>query len=215
MENRYSLEDQDPQGVSIRLLKNYQAGDPGALNELLQRISPRILLSVRSRRDRNLRSKLDSMDILQEVMQDALPQLKTLEVSSEGGLIHWFSSLISGHIADQADYFHRDKRSISKEIPLDGAFGRDSQDVISRREPQSPDLTPSGVFMISERIRHMEEAIEKLPSEYQDVIHYRNIEGLSFTEVAQLMNRNFDAVRMLYHRAIKLLTKQLIKTDKE
>src|SRR5690349_19169614 len=75
-------EQREPANVSIRLLKDYQAGDANALNQLLKRIGPRVLLSVRSRRDRKFRSKVDSLDILQEVMQDALPRLKNLEVWS-------------------------------------------------------------------------------------------------------------------------------------
>ena len=182
------------------------------MNKLLKRINPRILLSVRSRRPSKLRSKLDSMDILQEVMKDALPHLKELEITSEGGLIRWFSTLIANQIADQTDYYQTHKRSIAKEISLDEALlnGEEEGTVM---EPRSPDLTPSGELIVSERVRFMESLIDRLSLEYQEVIRQRNIEGLEFGEIGRLMNRSADAARKLYHRAIDRLTTEMTATE--
>ena len=48
-------------------------------------------------------------------------------------------------------------------------------------------------------------ALSELPSDYQDVIVLRNLQRLSFNEVAQRMERSRPAVQMLWMRAIKKL----------
>jgi len=152
------------------------------------------------------------MDIFQEVMKDALPRLRKLEITSEGGLIHWFSALISNEIRNQVEYFHRDKRAISKEIYLDKSGENDEGPTV--HEPRSPDLTPSRKLIISEEMRLTEEAIDQLPSEYQEVIRQRNIEGLDYNEIGQLMNRSAEAARKLYNRAVDRLTAEMAEAGK-
>jgi RNA polymerase sigma-70 factor (subfamily 1) len=199
------------QSTSIQLLKAHQAGEPRALDQLLKRIGPRILLSVRSRRPAYLRNKFDSMDVLQEVLKDALPRLKTLEITSEGGLIHWFSTLIANQIADQMDYLHADKRSISKETSLDGLLEESEEDGPTF-QPRSSDRTPSGELVVTEQVRSLENAIDRLPEEYQEVIRQRDIEGLGYDEIGQAMKRSANAARMLYNRALDRLTTEMAET---
>ena len=201
------VQDGSSPGVTIRLLKAFQAGDSRALNRLLDRIGPRILLSVRSRRPAGLRAKLDSMDIVQEVMKDALPRLKELVVTSEGGLVHWFSALVSNEIKNQAAYFQRGKRAVSKEVYFDAPVESDEGAAV--REFHGPDLTPSRNLVISEDMRFLEAAMDRLPEEYQEVIRQRSIEGLDFGEIGRFMNRSADAARMLYNRAIDRLTAEM------
>ena len=48
----------------------------------------------------------------------------------------------------------------------------------------------------------MADQLAKLPAHYREVIILRNLQGLSFEEVAKRMNRSSGAVRMLWLRAI-------------
>ncbi len=45
--------------------------------------------------------------------------------------------------------------------------------------------------------------LARLPPQYRDVIVLRNLQGLSFEEVADRMDRKPGAVRMLWLRAIE------------
>ena len=45
-------------------------------------------------------------------------------------------------------------------------------------------------------------AIEQLPSEYRQVIVLRNVEGLSYADVAQQMGRSVDGVQKLWIRSL-------------
>jgi RNA polymerase sigma-70 factor (ECF subfamily) len=60
----------------------------------------------------------------------------------------------------------------------------------------------------SEPVRRREAAVlladqlAKLRPQYRDVIVLRNLQGLSFNEIASRLNRNVGAVRMLWLRAM-------------
>ncbi len=47
--------------------------------------------------------------------------------------------------------------------------------------------------------------LSKLPEHYRDVIIYRNLQGLTFEEIATRMERTVGATRMLWLRALEKL----------
>jgi RNA polymerase sigma-70 factor (ECF subfamily) len=53
-------------------------------------------------------------------------------------------------------------------------------------------------------------ALRTLPPDHQLVVHLRLVEGLSFAEVARVMNRNVGACQMLMLRAAKSLRSALV-----
>jgi RNA polymerase sigma-70 factor (ECF subfamily) len=53
------------------------------------------------------------------------------------------------------------------------------------------------------------DARQRLPSNYRDVIMFRHLEGLSFAEVAQRMDRSIDSVKKLWIRALSRLRDSL------
>lgn len=52
-------------------------------------------------------------------------------------------------------------------------------------------------------------ALAQLPPDYQEVILLRNLQRLSFNEVADRMGRSRPAVQMLWMRAIKKLQEEM------
>jgi RNA polymerase sigma-70 factor (ECF subfamily) len=53
-------------------------------------------------------------------------------------------------------------------------------------------------------------ALRTLPPDHQLVVHLRLVEGLPFSEVARVMNRNVGACQMLMLRAAKSLRSVLV-----
>ena len=56
-------------------------------------------------------------------------------------------------------------------------------------------------------------ALQKLPSDYQEIILMRFVEGLSPSEIASITGRNNGAVRVLQFRALRQLKKTLEKYE--
>ena len=55
----------------------------------------------------------------------------------------------------------------------------------------------------------MAEAVAQLPADYQEVIMLRNLQRLSFKEVAERMNRSPGAAQMLWLRSLNRLQELL------
>ena len=63
--------------------------------------------------------------------------------------------------------------------------------------------SPSASMQHRERAVALADQLSRLPSQYRDVIVLRNLQGLSFEEVADRMDRKPGTVRMLWLRAIE------------
>ena len=66
-----------------------------------------------------------------------------------------------------------------------------------------PGPSPSTPARQRERAVALADQLAKLRPEYRDVIVLRNLQGLSFEEIAERMDRKTGAVRMLWLRAIE------------
>ena len=60
----------------------------------------------------------------------------------------------------------------------------------------------------------MRRALKQLPLDYQEVILLRFAEGLKFKEVADALDKNPEAVKSLFRRAIAAL-KTILETDND
>jgi RNA polymerase sigma-70 factor (ECF subfamily) len=63
--------------------------------------------------------------------------------------------------------------------------------------------SPSAPLQQRERAVALADQLSRLPPHYRDVIVLRNLQGLSFDEVADRMDRKPGTVRMLWLRAIE------------
>ena len=82
-------------------------------------------------------------------------------------------------------------------------------------EPAAPITMPGEKVIINEEMQMLEECIAALKPDYREVIVLRNLERLSFNDVAERMDRSRPAVQMLWMRAIKKLQETLGEEDPE
>jgi len=83
---------------------------------------------------------------------------------------------------------------------------------VSLEEAQDLESTDADIdesVIVDERVRVLQEALEELPEDYQEVIRLRLLLDLTTTEVAVHLNRSEGAIRILLHRAIAALRKQV------
>ena len=76
-------------------------------------------------------------------------------------------------------------------------------------DPSDPGETPSQLVMQRENEIQLAEAVSRLDEDYQEVILLRNVQRLSFNEVAERMDRSRPAAQMLWLRALKKLKEHL------
>lgn len=197
-------------GVTRVLVEQAQQGDRDALGELCNRYLMRVLSAVRIRLGANLRRKVESWDIVQEVMIDALRGVDSFDFRTEGAFLKFLNKVVENRIRDEADRWAAQKRSPDREIPLDNARSNETANPLDL--PCSMP-SPSSVLRLTEDLARLEAAIECLPDEYRELIIATKLEGRSFQELAEDLGKSPDAVRMQVNRAIMALNKAFRESD--
>ena len=189
-----------------RLISLAKDGDELALDHLCEAYGQRVLRIVRLRMGRELRSKMESMDLVQDAFISALRGLKNFTYKNEGDFLRWLSSIAENRIRDNLEKFHTNKRNIHKEIPLN-SNRQTEQDSFVRTTGPVTWTTPSVIMSRREDFNKLEKAMDKLNPEYKKVIILAKIEGLSHKEMAERLNKNSHSTRALLSRALAALTR--------
>ena len=195
----------DVEQTTRHLVTLAKEGDPFAVDQLCRIYGERIRRIIRLRIDRKLRPKIDSVDVVQDALVQALAGLENFTYKDEGDFLRWLSKIAENKLRDILDKFHADKRDIRREIPFKkietntegGSFGVDGP---------LQTTTPSVLFSRKEQFDRLERAIDHLKPEYRDVIFLSRIERLSHEEIALRMGKSKGAVAMLLSRALVALT---------
>jgi RNA polymerase sigma-70 factor (ECF subfamily) len=152
-----------------------------------------------------LRSKLESMDLVQDVFISALRDLGNFTYKNEGDFLRWLSRIAENRLRDNLDKLHADKRDIRKEVQLK-SYGPTTGDSFVGTVGPIDLKTPSVIMSKREDLAKLAKAIDALTSEYKEVIVLTKIEGLSYKEIAESLGKSSDAVRMLVSRAMAALS---------
>ena len=155
-----------------------------------------------------LKVKVDASDLVQQTMLEAHRDFDRFKGVSEQEWLAWLRKILSHNVADFVRrYRGTAKRQVRREVPF-----RDQLTTGIARgaaEPAAQQATPSEAFLQLDNELRVAAALEQLPEDYQEVIVLRNLQRLSFNEVAEQMERSRPAVQMLWMRAIKKLQQAL------
>ncbi|HUG17585.1 MAG TPA: sigma-70 family RNA polymerase sigma factor [Planctomycetaceae bacterium] len=195
---------------TIQLLQKAKAGDASARNDLMDRHRASLQQMVRMRLDRKLAARLDSSDIVQDVLIEANRRLDDF-IASEGMPFHlWLRQLARDRIIDMHRR-HRgaEKRSVDKEQHLQARGFGDRSSLELAAQLRDPELTPAAAALKNELQERFVMALEELSEEDRDIIMMRNFEHLTNTEVAQSLGLSQPAAGMRYLRALQRLRQVL------
>ena len=198
------------------LISRIQGGDAAARDELCERYLERVYRVVRLRLGARLREKVQSCDIVQNVMMEVVKGAETFECRSEGKFLNWVNRTVENRIRDEADRWQAQKRDMKKEISIEGA--RSPQNSTPLDIPDAHGApTPSLVAIRQEELVTLERAMDLLgqqSQEYHDLVIAVQLEGQTYAEISEELGKSPDAIRMKVNRAIAALTKILSDFDK-
>jgi len=177
---------------TVDLVTRAQAGDQGAWRRLYERHHDELLFAIRQGLGPRLRASLESEDVLQSALLEAVKALPRFTDRGEGGLRAFLHRLALNKIRDRADTYGARKRSGG--VPLTDTMA----DAI-------PDAASPPTYHDAPRFERLERALQKLPPEMREIILLRRVEGLSSKEAAGRLGRNDAAARKLFSRAIAKL----------
>jgi RNA polymerase sigma-70 factor (ECF subfamily) len=181
-----------------------QGGDESALNRLCNVYGARVLWIIRLRMGRELRSKLESIDVVQDVLMSALKDLGDFTYKTQGDFLRWLSRIAENRLRGHLQRFHANKRDIRKEVRFDG-YRPTAEDSVVAALNAVVTTTPSAIMSKREDLDKLAKAIEALKPEYRQVIVLTKIEGLSYKEIGNRLDKSSEAVRKLVSRALEEL----------
>lgn len=199
---------------SIELVRRAQDGSDDALNALMQRYYEPVRRIVRLRLSRQLRSQMESVDIVQETLTAAVRAFDRFEVRTESSLINWLSAIAENQIRAAHDFMTAQKRDGRRNVPFPVIADGGSSTSLGF-DPASSGPLPIDQAMQGEDIDAVEAAIGELREDYREVIIQRDYTGAAWGEVADALEYpSPDAARMAYGRAIVALSELMTKHRK-
>jgi RNA polymerase sigma-70 factor (ECF subfamily) len=178
---------------SVDLLLKAQSGDSDALNELLTRYLPRLRRWASGRLPWALRTMLDTGDLVQDAIINALPHLNGLEIRTERALEFYLQRVVRNRIIDL--YKRSRRRPTRDEIP---------------EQVVAVGTSPEEAAIGAEALQRYERALASLKKEEREAIVLRVELGLQYKEMAtQLGKPSSDAARVAVSRAIVRLADKM------
>ncbi|MFU7560495.1 sigma-70 family RNA polymerase sigma factor [Stieleria sp. JC731] len=178
--------------------------DLGPLGDLLQLYRNYLTVLATTQLDQRLRRRMNPSDLVQETMLAAHRDFDNFRGASEPELLCWLRQILMNCLRDAIDtHFHAQKRDMRREISIEAISAQLDESVchfaniLTDRGP-----SPSEPTRRRERAVELADQLAKLRPEYRDVIVLRNLQGLSFNEIAERLERRPGTVRMLWLRAM-------------
>ena len=182
-----------------------KGGDDSALEQLCRVYGERVRRIIRLRMGKEIRPRLDSMDLVQEALVSALGGLKDFTYRNEGDFLRWLSRITENELRDNLDKLYSDKRDIRREVRLE-SYGPTTGGRFAGTAGPIDATTPSVIMSKKEDLDKLEKAIDGLKSDYREVIVLAKIEGLSYKEIGDRLGKSIDSVGHLLSRAMVALT---------
>ncbi len=147
--------------------------------------------------DSRFHGKFSPSDAVQQTLLEAWRAWDNFRGGSEAERVAWLRGILAHQLAHLARHFAGvQKRDVSREVSLDQSLSRSAQ----RLDQLLPSLgpTPSGEVAAAEQHQHLLNVLKRLPEDYRQVILLRNLQDLSYEQIALRMDRRPGAVRMLW-----------------
>lgn len=157
------------------LVERAQQGDHGAFRQLFDRYHKRaysVAYGV-------LKNRHDAMDVVQEGFVKVHKHLASFQGSSS--FYTWLYRIVMNLAIDQLR-----RRKTSRPVEYDDAIARDG-DVNDAILPRMADANPRKAAIRRELIEKIDAALAELPEYHRQVILLREIEGLSYEEMAEVL----------------------------
>lgn len=195
-----------------RLLALASEGDGPALGVLLQRYHNYLALLARVQLGRRIQGKVDVLDIVQDVSLEVHRKIGMFRGKSEGEFLAWLRQILGGILANQVRrYLGTKRRDVRLERDLWEDLDRSSRSLGGGLAASQS--SPSAQASRREQAVILADAIGGLPLDYREVIILRQLESLTFPQVAARMGRTEDSVKNLWARALARLRRSLEVLD--
>jgi RNA polymerase sigma-70 factor (subfamily 1) len=191
------------------LIDQVQQGDSAALNSLCTRYQARVLTAVRIRLGKKLRQKIESCDLVQQVMLEAFREVKSFDYRTEGAFMKFLNKVVENRVRDEADRQQAGIRDVRRETSIDAPRSPGSAAPLDILDDHGG-ATPSQLLSRKEELTRLEAAMDRLgeeSEEYRELLVAAKLEEQSYAELAEEHSATPDAIRMKVNRAMTALAR--------
>jgi RNA polymerase sigma-70 factor (ECF subfamily) len=181
------------------LLDRCRAGDPDALEALLDRLRPYVRLLVRPRLGTRLGRRVDDSDLIQESLLRIYRGFDQFAGQSVPQFLAWIGPIVNRVVVDCGRHHGAVKRDLRREVA----------DVEWLAHCLALELAPDRAAMRDEAAPRLAAALERLPETHREVLEARFFDQLTFAEVGVRLGKSEGAVRVVCVRAIERLRREL------
>lgn len=181
-----------------RLLMKTRFGDRHAFNELFERHRHVLRRIVQLRLGHELRRRIDASDVVQEAQLEAFRRFDDYLQRRPMPFGLWLRKTAQERIHNHyRDHLQTARRSIRRELPFP-----DQSSLLIAAPFIDRGSSPSQRMLHRERNHLVTEAVHELGDVDREILLMRNVEGLTQSEIAQVLDLSHDAVRKRYGRAL-------------
>lgn len=181
--------------AELALIAAARDGDAAAFSDLVAANQDRIFASVL----RQVRDEHKAADITQEAFIQAYKALDTYE--DRARFSTWLYRIAMNLITSHYRHERAQKRG--------GDRGKTSLNIEGMPEPDSGDRAPDDQVAANDIGMHVRAAIDELDDEYKQVILMRDLQDMSYEEIADLLGIPPGTVRSRLHRGRERLKEKL------
>ena len=174
-----------------RLVESIQNGDQPAFRELVERYQRR-LFSVAYGMVRN---REDALDVVQEAFIKIHRHIDNFQGSSS--FYTWAYRITANLCID-----HLRKRARRQQVDYDDTLQRSSEvDGDDNILPSTLGVNPARVYQRKELLEQLDKALKELSEKHRMIIVLREVQGLSYTEIADVLDISKGTVMSRLHHA--------------
>lgn len=191
-----------------RQLALARGGNVEAVGRLLEHFRAYLTLLARIQIGRRLQGKVDPTDLVQDTFLEAYRNFGQFQGGTPETLLAWLRQILAGQLAHLIRrYFNTQAHDIKLEQTIEQELSHSSCMLDRGLADKQP--SPSDVVSRREQVVLLADALERLTKDYREVIILRQLEGLSFADVARRLGRSVDSVQKLWVRALERLRLEL------
>lgn len=191
-----------PSATDLELINRYQNGESEAYAQIVQRYWDRIF----ARSYQLLRNREDAEEITQDTFIRAQKGLENFR--GEAAFSTWLYQIATNLSHNRYWYWWRRRRDAS--VSLDYRWGEDQSISLEEMLPADGE-TPGQAAVTKEFVQRVSEGMKKLSPKHREILTLRNINNLSYEDIAAELKISVGTVKSRIARARESLREALGK----
>jgi len=182
------------------LVDRFKDGDSAAFDQLVKRYWDRIYAMV----NQLLRNPQDAEEVTQDAFIRAHRGLGSFR--GESAFSTWLYQIATNLARNRYWYWWRRKRD--KSVSFDAPIGPDNESTIAELIPAEQE-TPEDATVTQEFVNRVAACMEMLNEKHREILILRNVQNLSYEEIAEILGISIGTVKSRIARARESLREKL------